>query len=301
METKQIAIYAESEVMPSPILEHYGENRLFPPAFERANEKQRRVVQAELSGKCPFSGHEILRYKTGNPLDAEFNAKDTLCRSANKFGFQEYPYVAMCKYCGYWFGRGTMSWGHSYDQRLFTAIIRTFHIDSLDIPVKALVRHLVNNTEDLLSINPFKAEEVVCDLLSEQMGSEVIKVGGRRDRGVDGYFVVNGLQKTLIQVKWRRDNRGGEGVRVVRELVGTLIAQGQPSGLLVTTKDYLTRDAMSEIADVVASNLTSTKLNLEYKTYSTLIEMLELRLSDRLGSMTLPEIGERIESLDVLG
>jgi hypothetical protein len=46
------------------------------------------------------------------------------------------------------------------------------------------VRHLKSHPAHVTKINPYKAEELVCFILSDALECEVRHIGGRKDKGV---------------------------------------------------------------------------------------------------------------------
>ena len=115
------------------------------------------------------------------------------------------------------------------------------------------------------------------DLLKEALDCEVRPVGGRNDGGVDGYIVAGEQLKTIVQVKWHRDKHRAEGVRLVREIAGTLVARGVPQGMLVTTSERMSRAGMRELEQIGRRELADIgPIRLDVRTYNDILDMLEL-------------------------
>jgi len=115
------------------------------------------------------------------------------------------------------------------------------------------------------------------DLLSEYLDCEVRPLGGVKDGGVDGYILRGDKVGCIIQVKWRQTVEGAEGVGVVREVAGTLLARGVPNGILVSTRARYSNDAKSE-ANIVSSRRIDGlgKVELQLMDYYDILDMLEL-------------------------
>jgi len=128
----------------------------------------------------------------------------------------------------------------------------------------------------LTAINPFTAEDLVAQLLSDTAGCEVQRVGGRKDGGIDLLLKSNGLPQTIVQVKWHQHVMKAESVRVIRELRGTLVARGIPRGMLVTTRKYLSSAGLSEISDIAASKILPGRFSISVVEYDRILEMLAL-------------------------
>lgn len=205
--------------------------------------------------------------------------------------------LMLCPTCGYWGGRGTRELGHGPLNARGVLGVVGLHKDSARTPIDAwgwgerseldvdapewtfdqLLAQLRAVPSRLLSLSPQRAEAVVADLLAEVLDCEVRHVGGVGDGGVDCYIVAGDEIKSIVQVKWHRDSRKAESVRLVREIAGTLLARGVPRALLVTTRERLSPAARKEI-EVLRSReiLHLGRIEIDSVTYSDLIDMLEL-------------------------
>jgi len=246
------------------------------PDLGRALLMERRLQCCCCNGPLKRYSDEQIKLDTLEGVTQELAAD--LRRTQGRHGYQTEEFIAICPNCGYWVARGTRDFGQgpTMARHALPRIIR-YNIDSSDVPISALLTYLARNSDKLLSIDPFKAEELVCDLLRDHLNCEVLHVGGRKDRGIDGYVIAGDGLNTIVQVKWRRDNHGGEGVKVVRELIGTLVSRRVPRGLLVTSKLHLTHEALREIDDAQKSPLVTEGLRLSYKTYADVLAMLALK------------------------
>lgn len=215
-----------------------------------------------------------------------------LSESKDESGLQNNDYLTLCSSCGFWFARGTRGINEGVHMgRVCWPYIKRLEtdLDSLDVSVNSLIKHISKNQDDLLKIHPVKAEELVTHLFKDYFDCEVRHVGGTGDGGVDAIVIKGDKIETIIQVKWRRDNRSGEGVKLIRELSGTMIARGVPSAILVTTRNHLTKGALEEIHNISKTPLTRESLNLDYRTYSDILSMLEISRVKLSEKMTISE------------
>jgi hypothetical protein len=212
--------------------------------------------------------------------------------------------LMLCPICGYWGGRGTRELGHgALNARGVLGVVGLHRhsasrcIDAhkwdesgspdLNSPMLSfdqVLGQLQALPSRLLTLSPHRAEAIVADLLADVLDCEVRRIGGVRDGGVDGYIVVGGEIKSIVQVKWHRNSRRAESVRLVREIAGTLLARGIPRGLLVTTSERLSPDAEREIETLRSREVNNCgRIAIDAATYSDLLDMLELAWARRGG------------------
>lgn len=87
-------------------------------------------------------------------------------------------------------------------------------------------------------LNPKRLESLVADIFRANYDhSEVIHIGKPCDGEIDVVFVESNGKKWLIQVKRRENPAKSEPVSTLRELLGTLVVEGEQSGIVVTTSD----------------------------------------------------------------
>lgn len=201
---------------------------------------------------------------------------------------QVWGYLVVCPHCGYWGGRGMRPGGPmnaisdgqpelSRYPKGALGVIRRIDLDSSELRIAELIGYLRTVPDALFDFSPFRAEKFVMDLLKEALDCEVRPVGGRNDGGVDGYIVAGEQLKTIVQVKWHRDKHRAEGVRLVREIAGTLVARGVPQGMLVTTSERMSRAGMRELEQIGRRELADIgPIRLDVRTYNDILDMLEL-------------------------
>ncbi len=195
--------------------------------------------------------------------------------------------LLLCTECGYWGGRGFREWNsHRHNVPLRGVVGRYQPIANLDDgSTEYLVSHLRRFPGQMAKVTPFRAEKFVADLLKDYLDCEVHHLGGRKDGGIDAFVLTNDRIQTIIQVKWRGDSNAAESVTTVREVAGTLLARGVPSGIIVSTRKRFSADARAE-ADLVSERSVDGigQLSLELYDYHRILDMLSIsnaKLEDR--------------------
>jgi len=94
------------------------------------------------------------------------------------------------------------------------------------------------------SLDPKGLEVLVADIYRANFAdAEVLHVGQPNDGGVDVLFIESGGKQWLIQVKRRSRKSSAESVNTVRNLLGSLVVEGVPQGIVVSTADHFTYQA----------------------------------------------------------
>lgn len=224
-----------------------------------------------------------------------------ICRkSMTQVSRVEDEVLLLCTECGYWGGRGFREWNsHLHNVPLRGVIGRYKAIANLDdASTSYLVSHLRRYPEAMTQVTPFRAEKFVADLLKDYLDCEVHALGGRKDGGVDAFVLANDQIRTIVQIKWRETNKGAESVRTVREVAGTLLARGVPSGIIVSTRERFSTDAKQE-ANLVSSRTVDGfgQLKLELYDYHRILDMLAIsnaKLDDRWEPADLQKLHEEV-------
>jgi restriction system protein len=189
--------------------------------------------------------------------------------------------LLLCEMCGYWVGRGARVGGPA-GNRVVRGVIDLLDID--DATLDQLLLNISRLPGRLRTMSPFRAEKFMMELLAESLECEVRPMGGRRDGGVDGYILSGDGARTIVQVKWRETGPKGETVSVVRELAGTMLAQGVPSALLVTTRNWMSSDSQKEIERINGRKVDAIgTLEVSTMVYKDILDMLELAWTRRGG------------------
>lgn len=159
-------------------------------------------------------------------------------------------FLEFCENCGFWKAISIGNLGGFRDGWPASArrgIAKTYNVQSINVPINDLRRFLRKNPKHLANVNPFVFEELMLDCLKSAFPScEVIKVGGRRDKGIDLIMVLTDNETYFVQVKRRSNIEKNEGVDVVRKLNGVLFRDNIAKGLVISTARNFTADAMEE-------------------------------------------------------
>lgn len=221
--------------------------------------------------------HRILKFQTC-PI-----CKSKMAPRPQDFNEQIY----ICLTCGFWGGRGSRmdNVSSKIGLRGVLGIYKPL-VPLQDSTTEYLVSHLKKHPDQLPNIGPKRAEKFVMDLLSDYLNCEVKNVGGYKDKGIDGYIIKGDEISSIVQIKWRENMNGAESVKVIREVAGTLLARGIPSGILVSNKDHFSKDAIED-ANLISKNEINKlgTMQLQLMDYHNILDMLEIsntKLTDKM-------------------
>lgn len=159
-------------------------------------------------------------------------------------------FLELCKLCGFWRVvnlRGLGGFRNGEPQAARRGVAKFYDIGALDVPVADLRRFLIKHPHHISNVNPYAFEELVADCMrSAFTNCDIIKVGGRKDRGIDLIIISTSGEKYLAQIKRRSNINKSESVHVVRQLNGVLFRENVAKGLVVTTARKYTADATKE-------------------------------------------------------
>lgn len=178
------------------------------------------------------------------PEDAEW-APDHVHRALS--GWFDCLYrMWVCGTCGFWQWFALEQYRQNLTATLATSIARSFEPELPEGCLAELSQALVRSPRKLDLIDPTKMEHLVADVFrANYRHSRVVRVGGPGDGGVDVLMVDDCERTWAIQVK-RRAKRGTEGVATIRHLLGTMLVQGIPNGMVVSTADHFSHLAHDE-------------------------------------------------------
>lgn len=158
--------------------------------------------------------------------------------------------LANCNVCGFWRIANTKILGgfHSaYELSARRGVAKIFRVDDIDIPLSDLKRFLKKNPKNLAHVNPDAFECLISDCLRAAFPQcDLIKVGGRHDRGIDAILVHDTGERYLVQIKRRSNIDKNESVDVVRVLNGVVFRENAAKGLVITTARNYTPNAQQE-------------------------------------------------------
>lgn len=268
------------------------------PAVDEPTDWARLMDSPKLSKPHVFNGKNEYQVHDDRVLDElqRINRYQTcpICRNpvTARTTWVEDESIYVCLTCGYWSGIGFRDWNsHLHARPLRGVIGRYKSLLPLDhASTDYLLSHLRRTPHDLTKISPKRAEGFVMDMLSDYLDCEVRALGGVKDGGIDGYILRNDTVACIVQVKWRQTTDGAEGVGVVREVAGTLLARGVPNGMLVSTRSRFSKDAANE-AQVISNRSVEGlgKLQLALKDYTDILDMLELSSTKLTAQMSVED------------
>jgi restriction system protein len=154
--------------------------------------------------------------------------------------------VSICPSCGWWVQKekdNLETATIAYTEVTQFAILRSFDIDSAQVPLNTLRNYLRKNESRFHQLNPTKFEQLVGDIFHDFYNCEVTHVGRTGDAGVD-LLVIDSDKPLPIQVKRRTNAKIWEPVATVREFLGALLLQGFDRGAIVTTANHFSEPAL---------------------------------------------------------
>jgi restriction endonuclease Mrr len=117
---------------------------------------------------------------------------------------------------------------------VYEGIIKRFNVSQADIPLGFLRAYLEKHPDKIHSVNTHTFEHLVGDVYKDFYDCEVKHVGGPGDNGIDLIAIISD-EPHVIQTKRREHTGHIEGVAIVREFIGALIAADINKGFVVTT------------------------------------------------------------------
>ena len=152
-----------------------------------------------------------------------------------------------CPQCGWWWEhelQGTyMGEGDTLSSSTYRfSILRKFRAQALDLPIASLRLALKDNPTILTDLHPTKLEQLVGSVFRDHLDCDVTHVGRSGDGGID-LLLVTGDQQWVVQVKRRQNTGAVEGVKPIRELIGSMVVEQYRKGIFVTTASRFTRGA----------------------------------------------------------
>jgi hypothetical protein len=156
--------------------------------------------------------------------------------------------VGVCTRCSYWqiYASAFSGGGPSFvEWQAYVANARTFR-DVLPPGCESeLAQALRRDPKRWHKLTPRRLEQLVTDIFSANYKtSRALHVGRPNDEGVDVLYVDCDADEWLIQVKCRESASATEGVEVLRTLLGTMTDKDVPRGIMVSTADHFSAQAL---------------------------------------------------------
>jgi hypothetical protein len=179
--------------------------------------------------------------------------------------------LAVCLRCWYWHWYASCTLGLVGGWDAAVAKMRSFDRNAPPDCMQELAAHLRQDPNRWNTLDPKKLESIVAEIWRHNYDyADVIHVGKPADGGVDVLFVDSRNGQWLIQVKRRSNPRIGEGVGVLRNLLGAMHLHQSSLGIVVSTADHFTHHARA-----AASKAKSLGATLELVDRGRLDRMLE--------------------------
>jgi restriction system protein len=210
----------------------------------------------ERSGNCAYCNSALdTVFSCIHPFSGDFRHSDILS----------------CQNCGWWNVLGFDE--DSMELSYIIPSLRTFEIESQELPLTALTIELKKHPDVVTKIHSKKYEQLVQDILKDFYATEVSYVGRRGDGGIDLIFC-DGDIPIAVQVKRRKDTGHVEGVALVREFLGAMLLKGFKAGILVTTAQRFTSGSRETAQNAISMGLVT---HYELLNRSRFIEMFRLK------------------------
>jgi hypothetical protein len=205
--------------------------------------------------------------------------RSTYARIADATDWKWQYVAARCPECGWWALRYEEAPGLEDIDSYFNyayGILREFDPFALDAPMSAAREFLARHPKHLARFDPYRFEDLMLACLRDaHPDAEIVKLGGRRDGGIDLKLALTDTGPVLIQLKLRtRDFTSPEGVDVVRSLHGVMLREQIFRGMIISTAPRFTADAHKE-AQAVERHLEGYSMDL--LPLADVIDLLQLK------------------------
>jgi len=220
---------------------------------------------------CPYCGSKLVESR----VPSKDKATEIFCKLKGESTAWIIDLSSnLCTTCGFWFaectkGRGSFNAVHRYAA---AAVKRVFPIDIPEPPMSELVEYLRRHPERMREIHPTAFEKLVAECFRANWKPvEVVHVGKTNDGGIDLILVKGEGTKWLVQCKRRSKTQSTESVSTVREMLGTLLAEGNLRGIVVSSADHFSYEAQKLKGN---KNLSEKGSKIDLIDYGVLREML---------------------------
>lgn len=224
------------------------------------------------SHHCLYCGAALIRQRTD-----DISHEDASLTTLDVWFYE----TGHCLRCGWWqlsYIDDYMSFtGASSAVRHAYGVMRQFDPLALDTPLTLARDFLARNPHRLARFDPFRFEDLMADCLRDYFGdANIVKLGGRRDGGIDIKAVHANGETTLIQTKRRSDFARRESVTVIRELHGVMLREGVPSGMVISTAGGYSADARAEVTRI---GRRLRHYSMELLCFSDVVDLLGRRVT----------------------
>ncbi len=147
-----------------------------------------------------------------------------------------------CTGCGWWWNyEESGNWGSASPAVHVGSLYKT---QEPPIELLAAIKAVDADLRILYKMNPTKFEQFVGGILKEFYDCEVLHVGKSHDGGIDLILLDSSGGKVPVQVKRRTSRSKTESVSLIREFRGAMLLHGYNSGMILTTADHFSKEAI---------------------------------------------------------
>lgn len=158
---------------------------------------------------------------------------------------QSESWLLKCINCNFWAIGINESDFQNFCHTSVLSSIEKYSVESSSVPMNALLHYLKKQPESLRMVNPTIFEKLVGEFLKvEWEVSEVKHVGKSHDGGIDLILITSDKEKWLVQCKRRLRSDNIETIDTVKILIGTMIQHQNLRGILVSTTDHFSNEAI---------------------------------------------------------
>jgi hypothetical protein len=184
-----------------------------------------------------------------------------------------------CAQCGWWVVHQDFISGTDLADGVHWAKLKQFDIRKADVPIQHLRDYISKNPYKIYDISPQSFEKLLVDCLRDFFDCEARHVGGPGDGGIDIILVISD-EPILVQVKRRSSPQAVESVRIVREILGTLLSENVYQGIIISTANRFSKEA---IRNVELPVIKSKGYKVSLYDYQTVLKIIT---SDRKTAFT---------------
>ncbi|MES2773368.1 MAG: restriction endonuclease [Bacteroidota bacterium] len=221
-------------------------SRIFKDNFTRAEEQYLVPKEEWLNIKMGFSNPKVYDYVYCPYCKSTLQqfSTDDLYRNAG--GDDDGHSVWVCPVCNFWVAHSGVSDIQTIRHFSAISVLKNYDIRDKHFPLNDLMLYLKKDSSLLKVIDPYRFEKVVAEFLRhEWKPCEVVHVGKPHDKGIDVILIISDSERWLIQCKRRGNSGAVESVDTVRKLLGTMVEHNILNGIVVTTADRFSRDAIN--------------------------------------------------------
>ena len=199
-----------------------------------------------------------------------------------------------CRNCRFWQARlySDRFMRHTPpDHWAYISKLREFNTNLPEGCNAELALYIRSHPDFLYSCDPTHFEKIVADVFrANYTNAEVLHVGQPKDGGVDVLLINAEKEQWLIQVKRRGSQNSTEGVSTIRDMLGAMIVEGVHRGIVVSTANRFSRDAIQAVAKAKAGPY---RMNIRLVDSGLFNKMLAPILPDRPWLLPISEFNPK--------